>query len=302
MSAGHSHPHHHHQAAGDIGTAFFLNLAFTLVEFVGGWLTGSTAILADAVHDLGDSFAFGQAWYFEKLSLSGSSERYSYGYRRFSLVGALISALILFGGSIFVLLQAIPKIFAPGTPDAGGMALLAVAGVSVNFLAMLRLRKTGGMNARVVTLHLLEDVLGWVAVLVVAVVLLFWDIPVLDPILAIAITLFILYGALKNLRSMVPVFLQAVPDGISLQAVVREAEALDGVRGVHNAHIWSLDGTHRVFTAHLQVDPELDACAYIELKKRIAGLVQSHGIEHSTVEIEYPGEVCRITDNEEETP
>ncbi|TCD47639.1 cation diffusion facilitator family transporter [Chlorobium sp. N1] len=302
MSAGdaQTHDHHHHTAAGNIGMAFFLNLSFTLVEFVGGWLTGSTAILADAVHDLGDSFAFGQAWYFERLSLAGQSERYSYGYRRFSLVGALLSALILTGGSVFVLVQAVPRLVDPGTPDASGMVVLALIGVGVNLLAMLRIGKTEGMNARLVTLHLLEDVLGWAAVLVVAVVLMFWDIPVLDPLLAVAITLVILFGALRNLRSMLPVFLQAVPEGVSLEAVVRDAEGLEGVRAVHSAHIWSQDGRQKVFTAHLELERELDACAYTELKRRIAGLVRRHGIEHSTVEIEYPGEVCRITEEKKE--
>lgn len=301
MSDMHGHHHHHASAAGSIRTAFFLNLSFTLVEFIGGWLTSSTAIMADAVHDLGDSLAFGQAWFFERLSLSGSSARYSYGYRRFSLLGALLSALILVSGSVFVLFQAVPRLLDPGTPDAGGMVLLAVGGVAVNLAAMLRIRSTEGMNARVVALHLLEDVLGWAAVLVVALVLMFWDVPVLDPLLAILITLVILFGAVRNLRSMLPVFLQAVPEGVDLEALVHEAERLDGVRAVHSVHVWSQDGMQSVFSAHFETERQLDADAYIDLKCRIAELVRRHGIDHSTVEIEYPGEACRITDNHKPT-
>lgn len=292
------HHHHHQHASGNIRVAFFLNLGFTIVEIAGGVLTGSTAILADAVHDLGDSFALGQAWYFERMSGGKSSARYSYGYKRFSLLGALISTVVLLTSSFFVLAQAIPRILEPRHPDAGGMILLAVAGVAVNGIAMARLSKESGMNAKVVALHLLEDVLGWVAVLVVAVTLLFWDVPVLDPLLAVIITLYILGGVVKNLRAMVPVFLQAVPEEVDLAVITTEIEQLDHIHAVHHAHIWSLDGVHSVFTAHLEVDTLLDAGAYMQLKELIRALVDRHGLFHSTVEVEYPGEACRNKNSE----
>ena len=285
--------HHYHHASGNIRVAFFLNLGFTIIEIAGGIFTNSTAILADAVHDLGDSFALGQAWYFESISAGKSSARYSYGYKRFSLLGALISTVVLLTSSFFVLAQAIPRIMQPHKPDAGGMILLAIAGVIVNGIAMARLSKESGMNARVVALHFLEDMLGWVAVLVVAVILMFWNVPVLDPLLAVMITLYILSGVIKNLRSMIPVFLQAVPDELDLGVITREIEKLEHIHAVHHAHVWSLDGVHSVFTAHLEVDSMLDAEAYMQLKEMIRALVVRHGLYHSTVEIEYPGEACR---------
>ncbi|NMW21881.1 MAG: cation transporter [Chlorobiaceae bacterium] len=289
----HHHSHHHHHASGNIKLAFFLNLGFAVIEIAGGVLTGSTAILANAVHDLGDSFALGQAWYFERKSLEKSSPRYSYGYKRFSLLGALISTVVLLTSSILVLAKAIPSIFVPHHPDAGGMILLAVAGVTVNGIAMARLSKDKGMNSRVVALHLLEDVLGWVTVLIVAVILFFWDIPVLDPVLAVMITLYILGGVLKNLKAMIPVFLQAVPAELDLAAITREIEHIEHIHAVHHAHIWSLDGEHSVFTAHLELNVLLDVEAYMQLKEEIRIVVKHHGLYHSTVEIEYPGEACR---------
>jgi len=287
------HHHHHHHASGNIKVAFFLNVGFTIVEIVGGILTGSTAILADAVHDLGDSFALAQAWYFEEKAGEKSSASYSYGYKRFSLLGALISTVVLLTSSLFVLAHAIPRILEPHKPDAGGMIFLAIIGVMVNGIAMARLSKESGMNAKVVALHLLEDVLGWVAVLVVAVVLYFWDVPVLDPLLAVIITLYILSGVVKNLKAMLPVFLQAVPDELDIAIIIREIEDLEHIHAVHHAHIWSLDGVHTVFTAHLEVDTLLDAESYMQLKELIRGLVERFGLYHSTVEIEYPGEACR---------
>ena len=289
----HHHGHHHHHASGNIKLAFFLNLGFASIEIIGGVLTGSTAILANAVHDLGDSFALGQAWYFEKVSLGKSNPRYSYGYKRFSLLGALISTVVLLTSSLVILAQAIPRIFEAHHPDAGGMILLAVVGVSVNGFAMTRLSKDKGMNSRVVALHLLEDVLGWVAVLVVAVILYFFDVPVLDPVLAVLITLYILGGVIKNLRAMLPVFLQAVPPELDLAVITREIEHLQHIHAVHHAHIWSLDGEHSVFTAHLELNIQLDVEAYMKLKEEIRMLVERYGLFHSTVEIEYPGEACR---------
>ncbi|HWR00702.1 MAG TPA: cation diffusion facilitator family transporter [Chlorobaculum sp.] len=285
--------HDHHQAAGSIRTAFFLNLGFTIVEIAGGFLTNSTAILADAAHDFGDCFALGQAWYFERLSGEKGNARYSYGYRRFSTFGAFVSTLLLLVSSIFILSQAIPRIFAPSHPNAPGMVVLAIAGVAVNGLAMVRLLREKGMNTKVVALHLLEDVLGWMAVLVVSVVLLFVDIPALDPILAVLITLYILSNVIKNMKTMLPIFLQAVPDNVSLDKVVMEIEQLDHVRSVHQAHIWTLDGEHNVFTAHLDVDRNFDAQDYGRVKEAIRAIIMRHGFFHSTVEIEFPGEVCR---------
>jgi len=293
---GHDHGHaghHHHHAVGSIQTAFFMNAGFTILEAVGGVMTNSTAILANAVHDFGDSFALGQAWYFEKLSARTGDHRYSYGYQRFSIFGALVSAIMMLGSSFLVLVQAVPRLLHPEHPNAKGMVAFALAGVAVNALAMLRLKGQKGMNARVIALHLLEDVLGWLSVLLVSVVLLFVSVPMLDPILAVFITLYILTGVVKNLRSLVPVFLQAVPRDISLDKVVSEIQATPHVSGVHHAHLWSLDGERTVFTAHLELDCNIAPAEHARLKAEISALVARHGIYHSTVELEYPGEVCR---------
>lgn len=291
--------HHHHGPAKNIGTAFFLNLGFTVVEIIGGFLTNSTAILADAVHDLGDSIALGQAWYFEKLSTEKGNFRYTYGYRRFSLFGAIISTAILLGSSFYIIAEALPRIVSPERPNAQGMVLLAVFSIAVNGFAMFRLAKDDGMNVRVVALHLLEDVLGWVAVFIVAVALLFIDIPVLDPLLAIGITIYILTGVIKNLKKMVPILLQAAPENIDIAALIKEINDIDHVKTAHHAHLWSMDGQHTVFSVHLEVDKDLTPQEYNRVKKLMHILVKKHGLYHSTVEIEFPEEPCRNIDNEE---
>jgi cobalt-zinc-cadmium efflux system protein len=285
---------HHHAAISNLKLAFFLNLGFTVIEFIGGWWTNSTAILADAVHDLGDSFALAQAWYFESISERGATQTYTYGYRRFTLLGAVISSILLLVSSFYVLSEAIPRIIEPEHSNAQGMVLLAVFGVAVNAFAMLRLSKSSGVNIRVVALHLLEDVLGWLAILVVAIILTFKDIHVLDPILATLITLYILTNVIRQLKAIVPVFLQASPDSTDVIAIERQIGNLENVDSVHHLHVWSLDGEHSVLTVHLVAEKILSPDEYALLKQRFRKIIDANGIYHSTLEIEWPEESCRL--------
>jgi cobalt-zinc-cadmium efflux system protein len=196
---GQNHHHHDHNSSTEnIRTAFFLNLFFAIVEFIGGVYTNSLAITSDAIHDLGDSISLGMAWYFQKLSNKKATKIYSYGFKRFSLLGAIINSIILLIGSIFIIIESIPRIITPEHSDAKGMMWFAILGIIVNGAAVLKLRTGTSINERVVSLHMLEDVLGWVAVLVASIIMQFWDIPILDPILSLLIALYILSNIFKN--------------------------------------------------------------------------------------------------------
>ena len=288
---------HKHSPGKNIKTAFFLNFSFTLIEFIGGLLTNSTAILADAAHDLGDTFALGQAWYFENLTTKKGSQKYSYGFKRFSLLGALISTVLLLTSSLFILSEAIPRLIDPQHSNAQGMVFLAVVGVIVNAYAMFKLDRNNShasANIKVVALHLLEDVLGWVAILVVAIILLFKDIHILDPILAILITLYILHGVQKNIKQIIPIFLQATPENINIDTLKTELESIDNVISSHHVHAWSLDGQHNVLTAHLIVSENLNKDQLFVLKERARKTIEKFDFFHSTLELELPDEVCRV--------
>lgn len=213
-----SHAHDHsHQTTNNIRLAFILNLSFTVLEIFGGLWTNSLAILSDAIHDLGDSLSLGLAWFLERYAEKGEDQRFSYGYRRFSLLGALINAVILIVGSLFIISRAIPRLVEPEHTDAQGMILFAIIGILVNGLAVFRLRSSKSMNARVVAWHLLEDVLAWIAVLIVGIALLFTDNHLLDPILSILIAIYVLYNVIRKLRETVGLFLQSVPRSIEIE-------------------------------------------------------------------------------------
>ena len=292
----HRHHHHHHahdQSSSRIGWAFVLNFSFTLIEFVGGLLTNSTAIMADAVHDLGDSLAIGMAWILNRLGERESNSVYTYGYRRFSLMGALINCVILIAGSLWVLSDAIPKLFEPEMPVVEGMLGLAILGIAVNGYAAYKLRKGKTLNERVLNWHLMEDVLGWVAVLIVSITLLFVDWPILDPALCIAFTLFILIHVFKTLKETLHLFLQAVPDKHLYESVKKFLIKLEGVKEVHHLHLWSLDGEHHVLTAHVVLEQTLDIPSQIVLKQSIAEKLKPFDLAHTTIEFEFNQELCR---------
>lgn len=290
----HNHAHHDEaDASSRIGWAFFLNAGFTVIEFVGGWLTNSTAIMADAVHDLGDSLSIGLAWILNKCSDKQANESFSYGYQRFSLLGALTNGAILVGGSIWILSEALPRLAKPEMPDAQGMILLAIFGVAVNGFAAYKLSQGETLNERVLNWHLLEDVLGWLAILIVATVLLFLDLPILDPLISIAFTLFILFNVGKNLFETIKLFLQATPDKRIQSDIINDLTSLSSINTIHHVHLWSLDGSNHVLTAHLVLYKPMDTLTQTKLKDEIATILLPYNLSHTTIELEFPDEFCR---------
>jgi cobalt-zinc-cadmium efflux system protein len=290
MSHDHSHNQHHHDSTSGIRTAFVLNLVFALIEIAGGLYTNSVAILADALHDFGDAVAIGMAWYLEDRAKRPRSGAYSYGYRRLSLLAALINAVILVTGSLFMLSMAVPRLLHPEPPDAQGMLALALLGMAVNGYAALRVRSGRTLNEQVISWHLLEDVLGWGAVLVVSLTLMVTDLPMLDPLLSILITFYILYNVVKNLRSTIALFLQAAPASVDIAALEHQLATLPHVVNVHDTHAWSLDGEHHVVTTHLVVAADATKAQLQQVKREALDLLHAADLRHTTVEIEFDDE------------
>jgi cobalt-zinc-cadmium efflux system protein len=283
-----------HQSTDNIKIAFLLNFFFTIIEVVGGLWTNSVAILADALHDLGDTVALGLSWYFAKISQKKRDNQFSYGYKRFSLLGALISSLILVVGSTLILVEVIPRLINPANVKVEGMMLLAILGVITNGAAALRLQQGQTQNERIVMLHLLEDVLGWVAVLITSLVMLVVKLPVLDPILSMLITSYILWNVVKNLRETVNVFLQAIPSTLNKQQLEAALMEQLPIYSIHDWHLWSMDGEYHVVSCHVVVAPHLSVAEIITIKKQVRKILNQYNIQHLTIEIEYEHEVCEL--------
>ncbi len=287
------HNHSQQDSSRNIAIAFWLNFCFTIIEFIGGVLTNSVAIMADAVHDLGDTIALGFGWVLQKISGKQATDKFTYGYKRLSLVGAFINAVVLIVGSTWILFTAIPRLWEPQMPMAEGMVVLAIFGVFTNGYAAYKLSHGNTLNEQVLNWHLLEDVFGWVAVLIVAIVLLFVDWPILDPLLSIGFTLFILFNVFKHLRATIRLFVQATPNTKLYNEVKNTLLALEHVDNVHHMHLWSLDGDAHVLTAHLELNQALNAQASMRLKEKIASKLASFHLAHTTIEFEWPQELCR---------
>lgn len=301
MDDPHSHSQHDHthgSSVKNLKTVFFLNLIFTCIEVAGGMLTGSLAIISDALHDLGDSVALGLSWALEKLSFRKRTKRYTYGYKRFSLLGGLFTAVILIIGSVFVISEAVKRIFQPAAVFVPGMMALAVLGVAVNAVAVLKIRRGKKITERIVMIHLLEDVLGWTAVLVVSVIMQFTDLPVLDPLLSLCIAVFVLSKIYPQLRATLNIFLQHAPANFDETKIRSTLIRIKDVQAVHDLHVWTMDGEYHVGTLHVVVDKKLSVKKSVLVKEKVRALLNKQGIDHITIEIEREDEECSNCDTE----
>ena len=267
--------------------AFILNFAFSIFEFLGGIYTGSAAILSDAIHDVGDALSIGLSFLFEKKSKRQPDNNYTYGYVRYSIIGSVTTTIILLISSAAVILNAIYKILYPTTLNYNGMIVFSIVGVCVNFCAALFTHNGKSLNEKAVNLHMLEDVLGWVIVLIGAIVIKFTDFVLIDPIMSVAVATFILISAAKNLKEVIDIFLEKTPDNINIEALKAYLISIDEVIDVHHIHVWSLDGQNNYATMHIVTN----APAH-EIKPMLKGELLKQGICHAILELESEYEIC----------
>ena len=275
------------KAEKNIVIAFVLNLAFSVFEFLGGIFTGSVAILSDAVHDMGDAAGIGISCFLEKKSKKQPDKNYTYGYTRYAIIGGVITTSFLLFGSVTVIFNAIHKMIEPAKINYGGMIVFAIVGVCVNFGAALITREGDSLNRKAINLHMLEDVLGWVVVLVGAVVMRFTDFLLIDPIMSIGVAVFILVSATKNLKEVIDLFLEKTPRGIDVDEIKEHLAEIEGVCDVHHIHVWSMDGLRNYATMHIVTNSDSH-----QIKHKIREELKEHGIGHVTLELEAEGENC----------
>lgn len=267
--------------------AFILNLAFSILEFIGGAFTNSVAIISDSVHDMGDAMSIGISYFLEKKSKKKPDEKHTYGYIRYSVLGSTITTVILLVGSILVIYNSILRIINPVEINYDGMIIFAIVGVIINFAAAYFTREGDSLNQKSVNLHMLEDVLGWVVVLIGAILMRIFDITYIDPILSICVAIFILVNAYKNFKSILNVFLEKTPNNIDISELKEHLNEIDEVIDVHHIHVWSMDGFTHFATMHVTAEENSK-----EVKDKIREELKEHGISHVTIELEGKDENC----------
>ena len=279
----HNHEHSH-KTEKNILIAFILNISFSIFEIIGGIITGSIAIISDAIHDAGDAISIGISYFLERKSNKKSDKNYTFGYRRYSIIGALISTCILLIGTFIVIYNAIGRLFNPVDINYNGMIIIAIVGVIINFLAAYCTREGDSLNQHAVNLHMLEDVLGWVVVLIGSIVIKITNFVYLDSIMSIGISIYLIIESIKNLKKIMNILLIKIPEGITVEEVKEKILKIKEVKDVHHVHIWTIDGEKNYATIHVVADKNI--------KEEIREKLKEIGIHNVTIELETSKEKC----------
>lgn len=262
--------------------AFVLNVCFSIFELIGGIFTNSVAIMSDAVHDFGDAVSIGVSYFLEKISKKKPDNKYTYGYVRYSILGALLTNAILIAGSVMVVISAVKRLINPISVNYDGMIIFALLGMTVNFLAVYFTKGGDSLNQKAVNLHMLEDVFGWVVVFVGAVILKFSKIDRIDALLSMIVSVFIFGNAILGLKEIVDLFLEKTPNNVAIDELRDHLLEIKGISDIHHIHVWSIDGSKNYATMHV-VTKEKDID---EVKSLVKRELDGFGINHSTIEIE----------------
>ncbi|MBQ6349723.1 MAG: cation transporter [Methanobrevibacter sp.] len=277
--------HHHHKKAGEnLAFVFFMNLTFNIIVILGGLATNSMAILADCIHDMSDTISIALAWALEKVAQKDSTDKYSYGYQRFSILGAVIISVFVIFMAFVILSEAIPRLFSPEGVDAGGMLIVAIIGLVFKSISVHRLHKGETFNEKAILFHQLGDVFEWVAILILSLILMFWDgAPYLDPFVSIGIALWLIFNLGRNLYKSIEVLLQKTPDNFDVDDFKSQILAIEGVLQIEDFHIWSLDGIDSVMTLKVDVDFDRDVEG---IKKEIYTISNRYHVVDITIEFD----------------
>ena len=277
--------HHHHKKAGEnLAFVFFMNLAFNIIVIVGGLATNSMAILADCIHDMSDTISIALAWLLEKVAQKDSTDNYSYGYQRFSILGAVIISVFVIIMAFVILQEAIPRLFAPEGVDANGMLLVAIVGIVFKSVSVYRLHEGETFNEKAILFHQLGDVFEWIAILILSLVLMIWDgAPYLDPFVSIGIALWLIFNLGRNLYKSVEVLLQKTPDNFDVDEFKTQILSIEGVKNIEDFHIWSLDGIDSVMTLKVNVDFEKNV---ENIKHEIYSISNKYHVVDITIELD----------------
>ena len=277
--------------------AFILNISFSIFELIGGILTNSVAILSDSLHDLGDATSIGISYFLEKKSKQKPDETYTYGYLRYSILGAFITTVILSIGSIFVIIESIKRIINPVNVNYNGMIIFSIFGIIVNITASYVTKGGDSLNQKSVNLHMLEDVLGWIVVFVGSILMRFTDIKFIDPIMSILISLFIFVSAVRNLKEILDLFLVKKPKKIDINKLKEHIKKIEGVKNIHHIHVWSMDNINNYATLHIITNSKNTK----QLKHNIREEFEEFNINHVTIEIESTDEFCECKECKSKT-
>jgi len=294
----HHHGHHHGPDGADVSErrlllSVLLNLVITVAEVIGGLVSGSLALLSDAVHNFGDTASLGISLAARRIGRRGPTPAKTFGYRRAEVIGAFINLVALVFIGLFLVKEAVERLLDPQPVDGPVMLIVATIGLLANLITALLLfrHREGSLNIRSAFLHIVTDAVSSVGVVAGGVLILLYDIRWIDPALTLVMALYILYHGIVMLRQTIDILMEGTPAEIDLDAIVEAVQALPGVRDLHHLHVWHLDETHYALEAHVVID-RADLAEMEGIKRCIKQtLHDSFHIAHATLEFEF--DPCR---------
>ena len=273
-----------HKHENNILIAFILNISFSIFELIGGFLTSSVAIISDSIHDAADALTIAVSYFLERKSNKKSDNNYTFGYRRYSVIGAFITTTILLIGSTLVIYNSFIRLLDPVKINYNGMILIAIIGFLINYLAAYFTKDSDSLNTKSVNLHMLEDVFGWIVVLIGSVIIKFTNFYYIDSIMSIGISIFLIIESIKNLKEILNLILEKTPKGINIKEIENKVKEINEIKDVHHIHVWSLDGEKNYATMHIVSNKNVKEEVRIKLKEL--------KIDNVTIETEEENEIC----------
>ncbi len=295
---GHDHHHHHSVSAENLNKAFYigigLNLAFTIIEYVMGYIYGSLALLSDASHNLSDVASLVISLIGMRLASALAKKSFTYGYKKASLLASLVNAILLIVVVIGIVKESLERLLAP--TELGGMAIVIVAGIGVfiNTISAFLFFKgqKDDINIKGAFLHLLVDALVSVGVVISGLVIYYTDWFIIDPVISLAIAAVILISTWGLLKESIRLVMDAVPKEINTEKITESILSVDGVKDVHHLHIWALSSTENALTAHIILE-NCDMENWDKIRDEIKHELEHHKVSHATLEPEADNIECK---------
>lgn len=291
---GHNHNHSHGHSHADnankkaLTISFALIAGFMFVEFIGGYITQSLALISDAGHMLSDAVALGLSLSAIVFGAKAATSSKTYGYKRFEILAALLNGIVLIVLAVYIFKEAIERLSAPSMVMGRGMMIISVIGLIINLVVAWVLHSQGStkenLNVRSAFLHVIGDLLGSVGAIIAAVLILLFDWYIADSIASMIVSLLVLFSGWNVLKESVNILMEAKPANIDSAKMIEILNSIEGVEDVHDLHIWMLTSEFSVMTVHLRVKANTDRDYVLEKSK--SEIFKNFGIRHATIQIE----------------
>jgi len=291
---GHSHGHgHHHHDASDlkgwkIGVSILLNILITVGQVIGAGISGSIALMTDALHNFSDVISLIISYIANKLTTKEATTSKTYGYKRAEILAAFINSATLIGVAIFLMIEAYHRFSSPVEIQADIVIWFAIGSIVINFLSVVILHNDSkdNMNIRSAYLHLLTDVMTSIAVMLGGFAMKYYNVFWIDGLLTLLIASYLIYSSYSLLMEATKVLMQFTPEGINLENIGKEVCDIDGIKNIHHIHVWQLNDNKYMLEAHLEMESDIKLSEFQIILQKVENLLKKHGIDHTNIQPE----------------